>query len=124
MRIKFLIILFSLALNSCYLLKENGIDVKIKNNSDFAIENVKFYTSEKLDVLEFEKIESNYIAKRFLSMTNNKTDGSYILEYNRTGEQTTVYSRGYYTNGGSLDQSVQFEIKNDTTLVKFTANKY
>lgn len=121
---KLIIIILLLALNSCSLLKENGINFEIKNNSDLAIENVKFYTSEKLDILEFKKIESNYIAKRFLSMTNNKIDGSYILEYNRIGGQTEVYSRGYYTNGGSLDELVQFEIKNDTILVKFTSDRY
>lgn len=121
---KFLIIISLLALNSCFLLKEKGINFEIKNNSDLAIENVKFYTSEKLDILEFKKIKSNYIVKRFLSMANNKIDGSYILEYNRIGGQTKIYSRGYYTNGKPLDKLIQFEIKNDTTLVNFLPKPY
>ncbi|MHA7831747.1 MAG: sigma-70 family RNA polymerase sigma factor [Flagellimonas sp.] len=31
---------------------------------------------------------------------------------------------GYYTNGGSLDRWVKFEIKSDTTFVKFSGTGY
>ena len=56
---KLIIITFLFALNSCFLLKENGIDFEIKNNSNLAIENVKLYTSEKLSIVEFDELKSN-----------------------------------------------------------------
>lgn len=121
---KLLVIISLLTLNSCFLLKENGIDIEIKNNSDLTIENVKFYTSENLAVVLFDKIEPNQIVKNFLSMKDNHVDGSYILEYNKSGGEKEYSGGGYYTNGGSLNELVQFEIKKDTTLVKFTSDRY
>ncbi|MGB0897491.1 MAG: hypothetical protein ACPGU9_01745 [Flavobacteriaceae bacterium] len=124
MQIKVLIILSLSLVTSCNFFKDNGIDVEITNNSDFAIENIKFYTSEKVEFLEFDHLKPSHSAKRFLSMTKNQRDGSYVLEYNRVGKQTKFYNRGYYTNGTALDNLVQFDIKNDTTHVKFIANSY
>ena len=57
-------------------------------------------------------------------MSNNQIDGSYFLEYNKIGGQTEIYDCGYYTNGKALDHLAQFEIKEDTILVKFTHKKY
>ena len=121
---KLIIILTLLSLNSCFLLKENGINIEIKNKSNFPIENVKFYTSEKLTDIKFDKIEPNQTVENFLSMKDNKIDGSYILEFNRIGGVKEYSGGGYYTNGGSLDELVQFEIQKDTTLVKFKVSEY
>jgi hypothetical protein len=46
------------------------------------------------------------------------------LEYNKSGGEKEYSGGGYYTNGGSLNELVQFEIKKDTTLVKFTSDRY
>ena len=121
---KLIVIITLLTFSSCFLLKENGIDVEIKNNSDLPIENVKFYTSEKLNVIKFDKIEPNQTVKNFLSMKDNQIDGSYTLEYNRVGGEKEYSGGGYYTNGGSLNELVQFEVKKDTTLVKFKISEY
>ena len=63
---KLIAIILLLSLNSCYLLKENGIKFTIENKSDFSIENVKFSTSEKLTIMEFDKIEPNQSVADFL----------------------------------------------------------
>ena len=81
---KLIAMILLLSLNSCYLIKENGIQFTIENKSDFLIENVKFSTSEKLTIMEFDKIEPNQSVADFLSMKNNKHDGSYTLEFTRS----------------------------------------
>lgn len=48
-----------------------------------------------------------------------KSDGSYTLTFKRESEKKEIVSGGYYTNGGSLNQKVIFEIKNDTVLLTF-----
>ena len=75
--------------------------------------------------LEFEKVELNQIAKRFLDMTyNQKGDGFYKLRIEREGGKTEYTSGEYYTNGGSLDSKVTCEIKNETILMKFSGIAY
>lgn len=117
-----LLILGILLLNSCFPFTKNGIEVKIENKSDFSIKNVKFYTSEKLSVLEFDEIKSNKSIADFLSMKKNKVDGDYILEFTRSNGKTELNDSGYYTNGFSGDKSVFFEIQNDTIIVTFDGN--
>jgi len=109
-----------LFLNSCFLIKENGIEFTIKNNSDFPIEYVKFSTSEKLAIMKFDKIEPNESVSDFLTMKNNARDGSYILEFTRSNGITETQSYGYYTNGAALEEWVAFKILNDTTITKFS----
>ena len=121
---KLIAIILLLSLNSCYLLKKNGIEFTIENKSDFPIENVKFSTSEKLTIMEFDKIEPNQSIAEFLSMKNNKHDGSYTLEFTRSNGIKESQRFGYYTNGGALDRWVEFKIQNDTISRKFSGSGY
>lgn len=121
---KILIGILILTLNSCNLIgKGNGIELTIENKSDFPIENVRFTTSENLAELKFDKIEPNEIVSDFLTMKDNKSDGSYVLEFTRNGKKVTQ-GYGYYTNGGALDKWVEFKIENDTVNQKFSRMKY
>ena len=114
-----------LTLNSCHLIgKGNGIKFKIENNSELIITNVKFYTSEKLAIAEFDKIEPNENISDFLTMKNNKSDGEYILEFTRENGIKEKSNGGYYTNGGALDRWIEFDVKSDTTFVKLSRMKY
>src|SRR5690554_1150766 len=96
---------------------KNGIDVEIINSSDETVSNVTFYTFGSK--LVFDKIESNEKVIGFLDMTNTKGDGSYTLTFIDKNKEKKQIARGYYTNGGSLDRKVIYEIKNDTVLVDF-----
>ena len=121
---KLIAIILLLSLNSCYLLKKNGIEFTIENKSDFPIESVKFSTSEKLAVIVFDRIEPNQSVAEFLTMKNNKHDGSYTLEFTRSNGIKESRGFGYYTNGGALDRWVEFEIQNDTITRKFSGTGY
>ena len=109
---------------ACHFPKENGVNIRIKNDSDLPITNLKFYTSEKLDSVRFNKIEARKSRTGFLSMKNNKTDGSYVLELTRDDETNDSYSGGYYTNGGSLENKVIIEVKQDTAIFEFSGVPY
>lgn len=114
-----------LTLNSCHLIgKGDGVKFAIKNKSDFPIENVRFTTSENLAELKFDKIKPNESVSDFLSMKKNKSDGSYVLEFTRMNGKKESKAYGYYTNGGALDSWIEFEIKNDTIISKFSGMKY
>jgi hypothetical protein len=114
-----------LTLNSCHLIgKGDGIKFTIKNNSDFSIENVRFTTSENLAEFKFEKIKPNESVSDFLSMEKNKSDGSYVLEFTRLNGKKESKGYGYYTNGGALDSWIEFDIKNDTIIPKYSGMKY
>ena len=121
---KLIAIILLLTFNSCYLLKENGIEFTIENKSDFPIESVKFSTSEKLAVIVFDRIEPNQSVAEFLTMKNNKHDGSYTLEFTRSNGIKESRGFGYYTNGGALDRWVEFEIQNDTITRKISGTGY
>jgi len=122
---KLIVGILILSLNSCHLIgRGNGIKFKIENSSELNIKNVKFYTSEKLVIAEFDKIESNKTVSDFLTMKNNKSDGEYILEFTRENGIKEKSNGGYYTNGGALDRWIEFDIKPDTTLVKLSGMKY
>ena len=114
-----------LTLSSCHLIgKGNGIKFKIENNSDLTITNIKFYTSEKLTIAEYDKIEPNEKISDFLSMKKNKSDGEYILEFTRKNGKKEKSNGGYYTNGGAMDRWIEFNVKSDTTFVKLSGMKY
>ena len=122
---KLIVGILILSLNSCHLIgRGNGIKFKIENNSELNIKNVKFYTSEKLVIAEFDKIGPNKTVSDFLTMKNNKSDGEYILEFTRENGIKEQSNGGYYTNGGALDRWIEFDIKPDTTLVKLSGMKY
>lgn len=121
---KMIVGILILTLNSCNLIgKGNGIEFSIENKSDFPIENVRFTTSENLTELKFDKIKPNENLSDFLTMKDNKSDGSYVLVFTRNGKKITK-GYGYYTNGGALDKWVEFEIENDTVNHKFSGMKY
>ena len=113
-----------LILNSCLMFKENGIEVKVINDSSEPIVDVEFTTSEKVKVIKIDQIKPNEIKTEFLSMQKNKSDGNYILTFTRTNGKRELIKGGYYTNGGSLDNWVDFVVKNDTTIVKFDGPIY
>ena len=113
-----------LTLNSCFVFEENGIEIKIKNSSSKPITDVEVTTSEKLDVIKIDRIEPNENVSEFLSMRENKTDGGYILTFTRENGKTETRKDGYYTNGGSLDEWIEFNVKSDTVLVKLSGMRY
>lgn len=114
-----------LTLNSCHFIgKGDGIKFTIKNKSDFPIENVRFTTSENLVELKFDKIKPNESVSGFLSMKENKSDGSYVLEFTRMNGKKESKTYGYYTNGGALDTRIDFEIKKDTIISNLSGMKY
>ncbi len=106
------------------MFKENGIEVKIKNNSSKPITNIEFTTTERIEIVKIDRIEPNKSATEFLSMKSNKTDGGYSLTFTRENGKKEISGGGYYTNGGSLDHWVDFEVENDTIIVKFDAPIY
>ncbi|MFS4468042.1 hypothetical protein [Maribacter sp. 2210JD10-5] len=116
-KVKFIIILVSLC--SCSIFQEKGITFKITNSADFPITGVKISTSENLESVSFDSIQKNESQEGFLSMKNNKMDGSYTLSYTHRDGSTKKISSGYYTNGTVLDSYIRFEITNDSALVKF-----
>ena len=113
-----------LTFSSCFMFKDDGIEVKIKNNTNEPITNVEFTTTEKIEIIKIDRIEPNKSATEFLSMKKNKTDGAYSLTFNRANGKKEISGGGYYTNGSSLDHWVNFEIENDTIIVKFDAPIY
>jgi hypothetical protein len=106
------------------MFKENGIEMEVKNDSNEPITNVEFTTSEKLEVIKIDRIEPNESVNEFLSMRNNQSDGAYTLTFNRVNGKKEISGGGYYTNGGSLDRWVKFEVKADTTIVEFSGTGY
>ncbi|MFI5450792.1 hypothetical protein ACHMWN_01420 [Pedobacter sp. UC225_61] len=51
-------------------------------------------------------------------MTKNKIDGEYRLTYKKNGKYHFAKG-GYYTNGRSLNYSMNIVIKSDTVFIKF-----
>lgn len=96
------------------LFEENGIEVEIKNNSNQPISNVEFNTTENLNSIKFKNIQPNEKITDFFRMSENKSDGSYSLKFKRHNGKIERSGAGYYTNGGSLDSRVIFNIQNDT----------
>ncbi len=121
---KLIFLVLLLNLTSCNLFIEDGIEVEIINNSDLSVSNVKFYTTEKLAILEFDQIGPNETITDFLTMKDNETDGAYVLEYTRADGKKIHSGGGYYTNGAEIERNVVFEIKTDTTLVNFSGSRW
>ena len=121
---KLIAILIILTLNSCSMFEENGIELVIENNSKKPITEVEFTTSERLEVIKIDRIESNESVTEFLSMAENKSDGFYWLTFTRFDGKKEISGGGYYTNGAPIDKWVKYEIKSDTTFSKFSGTKY
>ena len=116
-----IIVLCSL-LFSCVLFPENGIDIKIINNSKEDISNIVVKTSENTDSLVIKLLGPKESITGFLKMANAKTDGSYVLMYNKADGETIETVGGYYSNGISFLDSMRIEIQQDTTLIYFKEN--
>ena len=117
---KAVILIFVFTVCSCNLFNKKGIDFVIKNNSNVEIENIKLYTSENLTVKDLESLSPNDSMEGFLPMTNNKKDGSYILEFNRLNKDKETHKQGYYSNGSPLNKWIQFNIKTNTTITRLS----
>ncbi|TKC05456.1 hypothetical protein FA048_17150 [Pedobacter polaris] len=114
-----LLSLLTISLLSCVgPFGNKSIKVKIINESQVAISNVKLTTSENLDSLFFAYIESDAKESGNLNLEKNKTDGEYNLSFKQNGKYHIVKS-GYYTNGRSLDYSMNIVVKNDTAFVSY-----
>ncbi|PIB30637.1 hypothetical protein BFP77_04010 [Maribacter sp. 4U21] len=116
---KLLLLCLFLSLSSCFLLQDKGIVFKVENTSDYPVTNIKIFTSEHLDSINFDEIAPKDYREDFLSMKNNKSDGHYTLSFIRKDGTTVNENHGYYTNGGSIESWIHFAIQNDTTLVRF-----
>ena len=109
-----IIIVAFLTLNSCQFIGvRKGINFKIENKSNNTLKQITFSTSEMLDVISFDNINPNESVSGFLTMKDNKSDGTYVLEFTQNGKRE-IKRNGYYTNGIALDHWIEFEIKNDT----------
>ncbi|MGZ5511474.1 MAG: hypothetical protein ACXWFC_13535 [Nitrososphaeraceae archaeon] len=103
---------------------ENGVNFSIENKSDHPVENVRFTTSEYLHELKFKIINPNEKVSGFLNMEQNRSDGSYVIEFTGKGEKKVAKGFGYYTNGGALEKWAKFQIKNDTVISEFGGIPY
>lgn|SRR5690554_3260278 len=118
MKKSFLVLCLIFILVSCNSGK-NGIDVEIKNSSEVPVNDAVFFTFGN-SKLFFDKIEPNQKITKFFDMTDTpKSDGSYTLTFTDKNGKKQLIGGGYYTNGGSLDRKVIYEITNDTVLVEF-----
>ena len=118
-----LIVLLSI-FTACNRRSSTGISVKVKNNSNAEIRGLRITTSEQLAAINTRSLKENEDLEGFLNMNDNRTDGSYVISFTRKNGKTERFSRGYYTNGGSLETNMQVEIKADTTLVSFSGTNY
>lgn len=111
--------LLLLSLNACGLLGENGMEIKITNDSGAPITNLEFTTTEKLGLVQIDKIEPNNSTNEFLSMRENRLDGAYLFTFVRANGQKETIKFGYYSNGIAFGQLAECIVKKDTTLVHF-----
>ena len=102
-----------LTLVSCNYLKK-GVEVKIDNNSNETITDIVFTTSENLEKIEFESIGTNKSVKGFLSMKENKVDGTYLIKFTRKNGKVESKEIGYYSNGVPLKEIIEIKITNDS----------
>lgn len=110
---KFLMGLIVLIFFSCNYLKK-GVEVRIDNNSDETITDVLFTTSENLETIEFESIDTNKSVKGFLSMKENKVDGTYLIKFTRKNGNIESKKVDYYSNGVPLKEIIEIKITNDS----------
>ena len=68
------IALLCILLSSCYVFRENGIDVNITNTTEQSITNIVVKTSENTDSLVIKLLGPKESISGFLKMVNAKTD--------------------------------------------------
>ncbi len=113
-----IIIAFCSLLYSC----TKGIDITVKNDRSYPVKNIKIYTSEQTNILRFDQIERGEDVTGFLSMSNSRTDGNYIIEFDSenhrldSGRKREKTEAGYYTNGNPIDKNHIIFIHNDTII--------
>ncbi|GHC59158.1 hypothetical protein [Ulvibacter litoralis] len=116
---KMLIITTIASFVSCTELRKNGIEVIIVNNSSQTLKDINFYTSEKAALLLISDIRPNQKTERFYSMNNHRIDGSYILEITKNDSIFDIIDSGYYSNGFSTNETVVYDVRNDTVFVEY-----
>ncbi|KAA2216790.1 hypothetical protein [Maribacter flavus] len=116
------IALLFILLSSCYLFRGNGIDINITNTTEQNISNIVVKTSENTDSLVIELLGPKESKSGFLKMVNAKTNGSYVVLYNKADGETIETVGGYYSNGISFLDLMRIEIQKDTALIYFTEN--
>ncbi|MBC6999464.1 hypothetical protein [Cytophaga sp. FL35] len=104
---------------SCGNVTHSHINFVITNETAEAIQDLKFYTSEKVDTVVIEMLEERNALSGKLTMDHNRTDGHYIFEFKRENGQPVTLNHGYYTNGQPQENKILYTIQSDTVLVKF-----
>ena len=93
---------------------KNGIELIIHNESKEMIDSVRVWTSDRKATIKLSDIKTGEKKSGFLDMTKiSKTDGDYILRVNSNGTFKHT-NMGYYTNGSSLDETIDVFVTNDT----------
>jgi hypothetical protein len=95
----------------------NGVNICLKNSSEFPISEIEIMTSDTLAKIEIQKLNKSEVISEFLNMNNvKKIDGDYFIEYKL---KDSVYKRkfGYYTNGYPLESEISITIKQNIILV-------
>nr|WP_321236227.1 hypothetical protein [uncultured Psychroserpens sp.] len=108
---------------SCAFFDDNGIDFTVKNASDGPISNLSFSTSEFIEKKTYKLLENDQHHSGFLSMKDNKSDGSYIVTFSRANGIRESINFGYYSNGICLNEWIAIDIKTDTVLTSFGQSK-
>jgi hypothetical protein len=119
-RYQFMYLVYVIILLSCKHLTEKGIQVTVKNSSSSTINEIEIGTSEKLATINYVKLNPGKEKNTLLTMKDNKTDGTYSIQYTLPDGKKENINAGYYTNGAPLEGSMFIDIKSDTTLVTFS----
>ena len=110
-----IILLFS----SCTFIQQDGIAFNIINQSDETISNIEFSTTENQEIIKINTLNPSEHDSQFLSMKMNKTDGAYLLTFDKANGEKVQNNNGYYSNGVPLNKTINYVIKNDTIIVKY-----
>ncbi len=116
---KIVLLLVPFVFSSCFVFKKNGIQVAIQNNTDAPITQVHFSTTENLETIVIERIETQETVIEFLSMKKNETDGAYTLEFVDGNAEKQTKTVGYYTNGTPIENWIDIVITKDSTFIRF-----
>ncbi len=115
--IKFLLLL-TICLYSCFP-HGDGIDVRVKNETEDTLGSAKIYTW--LSELELGDIAPKSKATGFLDMKNEpKSDGGYNLIFYDEDANEVVLGAGYYTMGKPLNRRITFIVESDTIMINFS----
>jgi len=78
------------------------------------IDSVRVWTSDRKATVKLSNIKTGEKKSDFLDMTKiSKTDGDYLLKISFNGTFKNE-NMGYYTNGFSLDETIDVYVTNDT----------